>query len=143
MWRQDDGSGRHALSDDTDVHHDGHVCQVDLEKHLVLNSDRHDTYPKIKSAVGDHVEHVCHKSDPIEVDEMTYPADEDYEGEWAAVGYAKSKSKGRGNLKNKEGKVVVMAGAGLLAIQNPRKRGEKGPKAAHCGKDRKRTQQER
>lgn len=37
-------------------------------------------HPKVKSVVRDYAEQMSHKSVPMEVDEMAYPADEQYEG---------------------------------------------------------------
>lgn len=48
-----------------------HMCPLDLERHLVLNSDRYDIYPKVKSAIRDYVEEMRHKSDPMQVGEVT------------------------------------------------------------------------
>lgn len=55
---------------------------------LALNPDRHDTYPKVNSAL----EQMRHKSDPMEIDEMSGSAEDEYDSECAeshAVGCAK------------------------------------------------------
>lgn len=73
----------------------------------MLNSDRHDTYPKVESATLDYAEQLRHKSNPVGVGEIAYSADEEYDGEWEdiqAVGQAKGKGKGYGRGESKDAK---------------------------------------
>lgn len=56
-----------------------------LARHIVHHSGKCDTYPKVKSAMGGYVEHMCHKSDPTDTDETACAADEESEGEWEEV----------------------------------------------------------
>lgn len=73
----------------------------------MLSSEWYDTYPNVKSAMRVCVEQMCRNSDSMEVDEMAYPADEEPERHWEevhAVGYAKCRAKGRGNIKSKDSK---------------------------------------
>lgn len=44
--RQDERTGRRALTDETKRAIMMGMCLAELGRHLVLNSDRHDTYPK-------------------------------------------------------------------------------------------------
>lgn len=44
------------------------MCPAELEKHHVLNSDRCETTPQVKSAIKDYAEQLRHKSDPMDVD---------------------------------------------------------------------------
>lgn len=77
------------------------LCPVELKRHLVLSSDRYDTYPETmwnKCVI---------KSGPMEIDQTTYAADETYEDECEevqAVGQAKGKSKGKGRATGKDDK---------------------------------------
>lgn len=122
------------------------MCLVELERHLVLNSDRYDTYPMVKSAIGDYVEQMRHKSDPMEVGEIAHQGKGDHDTEWdelQAIACGKGKGKNKGKGKGKDAK-----GAGKNSSRSksgdedpdyfPYKRhncGEKGHKAAQCGKD--------
>lgn len=54
--RQDERTGRQALTDDTKRAIVMDMCPPEMERHFVLNSDRYDTYPKLKSAIRDYVE---------------------------------------------------------------------------------------
>lgn len=68
----------------------------------MLNSDRHDTYPKTMSAIKDYVAHARHKMDPVDIGEMSYPMEEDCFGDWEdiyAAGYPKGKGRGRTKAK--------------------------------------------
>lgn len=49
---------------------------AELERHLVLNSDRYGTYPKAKVAIRGYVGQMRHKSDTMEMDEVTFQAAE-------------------------------------------------------------------
>lgn len=73
--RHDERIGRHALTDDTTRIID--MCPVELDRRLLLNSDRCVAYPKAKSAITDYVGHWRHKSDPMEIDETAYPAEKE------------------------------------------------------------------
>lgn len=42
-----------------------------LERHVMLKSDRLGTYRKVESSIRDYVEQLRHKSDPMDVGEMT------------------------------------------------------------------------
>lgn len=46
-------TGRQALTDQTMRAIMMDTCQVELERHLVLKSDRDDTYPKVNAAIRD------------------------------------------------------------------------------------------
>lgn len=106
--RQDERTGRQALTDDAKRAIMMDVCLDELKRHLALNYfDRYDTYPKAKSAIRDYVELMRHNSDPMEIDEMAKAAEEEYEGKWEevhAVGNAKGKAKGKTKAKGKDGK---------------------------------------
>lgn len=94
MRRQDGRTGRQASTDDTKRAIMTDMCPIELERHLVLNSDRYDTYAKVKSAIREYTEHMRHKSGPVEVDEIPQKADAKCDGEWEAVhgaGQAKGK----------------------------------------------------
>lgn len=103
--------------------------------------------PNAKSAIWDYAEQRRHKSDPMEVDEMAYPAGEN-EGDWGAlraVGHAMGKAKGQkqGRRKCGEGLRKSFARAasarspGQLAVQAPKLHRD-GHKAVQCcnGKER-------
>lgn len=45
----------------------------------MLNSDRCDSHPKAKSATRDYIEQMCHKSDPMEIDDIEWHSDEGHE----------------------------------------------------------------
>lgn len=63
-----------------DGHHDGHVpCQLGEAYYAYLG--QRDMYPKVKSATRDSAEQMWHKCDPMEIGEMSHPAEEVYEGE--------------------------------------------------------------
>lgn len=65
--RQDERTARLALTDDTKRAIMMDMCPPELERHRVLNSDRYDTHPKLKSAIRDYLEQMRHKSDPTEI----------------------------------------------------------------------------
>lgn len=75
---------------------------VKLERHLVRKSlsDRYHMYPDVMLAIRDYTEQARHNSDPMGVDEMSYPGDEEHDGEWEEV-YAVGKSQGTGNGQQK------------------------------------------
>lgn len=94
--RQDARTGRQILTDDTKRAIMMDICPAEFEKHLLLNCDRYDTYPKVKSAIRDYIEHTRHKSDPRGVNDMSHNADEEYDAEWEevyAVGNCTGKAK--------------------------------------------------
>lgn len=74
------------------------MCCVKLERRLVFDSDRHDTYPKVKPAIREYVEKLCHTSDPKELRRRV----EGCLGDAQAVGCARGKAKGKG----RDGKVA-------------------------------------
>lgn len=84
------------------------MCPTELERHLVLNSDRYDTYPKVKASTRDYIEQMRHRSDksvPMDVGEMAYQVEDDPDGEWEEVqALPKGKGKGKGTGKDKNGK---------------------------------------
>lgn len=86
---------RQSLTDDTIPTIVEDTCRVELGRHMVLNSDRSDTYPKVKSATRDHMEQMWHKSHPRDVDEMSRPQREKRDGGWEEM-YAAGNSKGQG-----------------------------------------------
>lgn len=51
--------------------------QLKMKRLLVFNSHRHGTYAKVKTAIGDCMEQMRHRVDPMELDEMAYPAEEE------------------------------------------------------------------
>lgn len=57
------------------------MCPIELGRCLVLQSDRCDTRPKVKSAIRDCVEQVRHMSYPMEIDEMSHRAEDEHDGE--------------------------------------------------------------
>lgn len=73
------------------------MCPVELERHPVRSSDRCDTYPM---ATRDYVEQMRRKYDPMEIDEMAYPAEEEGNRSWEGV-HATRCSKGKGKGKSK------------------------------------------
>lgn len=78
------------------------TCPVELEKHLILDSDRFVTHPQVKADIRDYVEQMCHKTGSMELGEIAPLTDDDGEGEWGeaqTVGRAKGKGKGKGNLQ--------------------------------------------
>lgn len=62
LRRQDEPPGRQALTDDTTRAIMMDMCSAELERHLMLNPDRYDMYPKVKSAIKDDVEERTHQS---------------------------------------------------------------------------------
>lgn len=100
---QDKGVGRQALIDDTKraVVVDTYACE--LEKRLILNLGRFDTYPKVKTAIRDYVEQMRRTS---ELGEIAPLAGDDGEG-WEEV-HAIGRAKGKGNAT---GKVKLQAPA--------------------------------
>lgn len=99
--RQDQSTGRQAQTDDTKRVIMMDMCLAEVERHLILNSDRFGTYPELKAATRDYVEQISHNSGPVELGEMAPLADKDGEGEWEdvrAVGRAKGKGKSKGNI---------------------------------------------
>lgn len=83
------------------------------------------------------------KADPMEIDEMAYPADEEYEGDWdEGEGKAKGKANGKGKGKRQAGKGAGR-GSGKTSIGKTwqedlgnfpckyHNSGQKGHKAAH------------
>lgn len=104
--RQDERTRRQALNDDTKRAIMMDMCPPELERHLLLNSDRYDTCAKVKAAIRDYGEQMRHKSDPMEVVEMAGDGDDEYDGEWEevhAVGKDKNKGKGKGKAKEYPG----------------------------------------
>lgn len=65
--RQDERLGRQALAEETKMMH---MCRCALERHLVLDSDRCDTYRKANLVIMQYVEQMQRNSDPKEVCEM-------------------------------------------------------------------------
>lgn len=51
----------------------------------MFNSERHDTYTRVRVATRDYDEQTRHKSDPMETGEMADQVDEEYDGEWEAA----------------------------------------------------------
>lgn len=105
--RQDERTGRQALTDDTKRAIVMDMCPVHLERHPVLNSDWHGTDPKAKSAIRDDVEQTWHRSAPLEIDDMSYPTEEEHDCQWEeayAVGHANRKGKRKSKGKGKDGK---------------------------------------
>lgn len=108
--RQDERIGRQAMTDDTTLAMVMDMCLVDIERHLVLDFGRHDTYPKLKPAMMDCVEQTRHKPDPMDIDEMSRPHEEEHDGAWEDV-YAVGISKGNGKGKNNDrGKLPCKGG---------------------------------
>lgn len=109
------------------------MFHVQLKRHLVLNSDRYDTYPKVQSAIRDYVERTRHKSDPTEVGEMAQQGEDDHDTEWdelQAIAYGegrgKNKGKGKGKYANAAGKNTGTNKTGdedpdLLPVQVPQR----------------------
>lgn len=60
----DEITGRQALNDDTKQAVVMDMCRVELERHLVLHSDRRGMYPKVKSANRDYVKQMRHRFVP-------------------------------------------------------------------------------
>lgn len=58
------------------------MCQPELEKRFIINSDRFDTYPKAKAAIIYYVDQMRYKSDPMDIGDMVFPAEDEYAGEW-------------------------------------------------------------
>lgn len=65
VCRQDEHTGRQALTDDAKRAIMMDMCPVELERHLMLNSDRCDTYPKAMSGIRDKLEQRCRKTEPV------------------------------------------------------------------------------
>lgn len=101
--RQDGRTGGQALADDTKRAMMIDTCPVQLERHLVLNPDRYDTDPKIKSAVREYVEQMRHEADPVDTNKNSYPIEEEHDGEWEQV-YTIGDFKGEGNKGKSDGK---------------------------------------
>lgn len=104
MRRQQERTGRRALTDDTKQALILELCVVALERHLLIDSDRYGTYPKPNSVSRDSAKQTHHKSDHMRIDEMAHPADEEYGASREVVhagGYAKGKSTGKGKGKGK------------------------------------------
>lgn len=57
------------------------TCPVELERHLMLNSDRFDMYPKVRPAIRDYIEQVRHQRDPMEVGETALSENRDERAE--------------------------------------------------------------
>lgn len=53
--RQDERTGRQALTYDTKWAVMMDMCPPEVERHLVLKSDNYDANPKVKSAILDYV----------------------------------------------------------------------------------------
>lgn len=58
--RPDERIRRQALTDDSKRAIMMGMCPPELQRHLVLNFDRYDTYPKVRSAIQDYVEQMRH-----------------------------------------------------------------------------------
>lgn len=74
------------------------MCPEELERHFVLNSDRSGRCPKVKSTTTGFVEQMWHKPDQMEFEDMSHPAEEEYDGDWEevyAVGGSNDKGKGK------------------------------------------------
>lgn len=76
--RQSERTRRQALTVGTNRAIMIDTCTVELERRLVFNFDRCDTYPTVKWAIMDEVEQMRHEPDPMEIYEMAYPADDEY-----------------------------------------------------------------
>lgn len=83
--RPGERTGRQTLTNDTKRVVMMDTCPPELERHLVLKPDRYDTHPKVKSAMRDHVEQMRHKLDPMDIGDVTWHREEDYEDEWEEV----------------------------------------------------------
>lgn len=123
------------------------MCPAELEKPFVLNSNRCDTYQKVKAAIRDSVEQMRHKSGSIDVDDVSHPADEEHHNEWEevfAAGNLKGKGKGKYRGKGKgsaQGTSKGQTGRQDVSECFPYKChncGDKGHKAAHSPKEQKR-----
>lgn len=51
LRRQDERTGRQAFTDETKNTIMMDMCPAELERHLILNSDRYDTHPKVKRGI--------------------------------------------------------------------------------------------
>lgn len=71
--RQSGWSGRRALTHDTIIAILMDMWGLEVKRDLMLNSDRFDTCPKVKSAIRDYVKQLRHKSDPIDESDMAWP----------------------------------------------------------------------
>lgn len=67
------------------------ICPAVLEKHLILNSHRFETYPEVMLATRDGVEQMRRKSDPMDLVDVVELVGDDCEGQcwktctqWAA-----------------------------------------------------------
>lgn len=74
--RQDERTGRQALTDDGKGTMMMNMCRVHLERHLALTSDRYGASPKVKSATRNYLEQMSRKPYPKDIDEMAYPGEE-------------------------------------------------------------------
>lgn len=102
--RQDQRTWRHASSDDTKRASMTDIFRAALEKHLILNSDRFDSYPKLKAAIREYVEQMRHTSDSMDLHEVAGSVDEECGGGWEEVhtaGRAEAKGKAKGKGKSK------------------------------------------
>lgn len=72
VMRIGERTGRQALTDDMKRAIIMEKRPSECEKHLILNADRFDTYPKSEAAVRYYVEQICHMTNPMEIDAMAH-----------------------------------------------------------------------
>lgn len=68
----------------------------------MLNSDRFDTCPEVRSAIREFIEQLRHKNDPMDVGQLAWSHERDDEVVWEdfhAIGHAKGKSNGMAKRK--------------------------------------------
>lgn len=123
-------------------------------EHWILNSGSFEGYPKVKAAIRDLAEQMRHKSDPMGLDEVAGPEEDEYDGPWEEMhtrGRAKRKRQGdrTWDIKGtREGlwhddrpagrqggaeRTVGTGGSRTLLVQLPC-RGKKGHQGMHCGR---------
>lgn len=63
---QDERTGRQTLTDDTAKAILMDMCPDALARHLMLNANKFDTFPKVRFEIRDYVERIRRKGDPME-----------------------------------------------------------------------------
>lgn len=64
---QEDTTGTQAVIDGTKRAIIMDMCPAELDKHLIIRSNRFDLYPKVKTAIRNYAEQMRHKSGPTEL----------------------------------------------------------------------------